>query len=67
MRPVIPEGEGPSTPLSIRFPEKLIARLDVVAKSTGNSRTEVILHLCRWGLDEYERQREEEAPKSQKR
>lgn len=48
-------------PLSLRFPAKLLARLDAVAKVTGHPRTDVILHLVRWGLDEYERQRAEEA------
>jgi hypothetical protein len=62
VRPVVPEGEGPTQVLSIRVPAKLIQRLDVVAKATGNSRTEVLLHLVRWGLDEYERQRSEEKP-----
>lgn len=61
MRPVIPESEGPTMPLSLRFPAKLLARLDAVAKVTGHPRTDVILHLVRWGLDEYERQRAEEA------
>lgn len=54
-------------PLSLRFPQKLLARLDAVAKVTGHPRTDVILHLVRWGLDEYERQRAEETAKSQKR
>jgi metal-responsive CopG/Arc/MetJ family transcriptional regulator len=47
-------------PLSLRFPAKLLARLDAVAKATKHPRTDVILHLVRWGLDEYERQRAEE-------
>lgn len=61
VKPVVPQGEGPTSPLSVKFPEKLIERLDEVAKATGNTRSSVILHLVRWGLDEYERQRAEEA------
>lgn len=67
MRPVIPDGEGPTTPLSIRFPQKLIEQLDAVAEATNNSRSEVVLHLVRWGLEEYERQRAEEQTASKKR
>lgn len=60
VRPVVPEGEGPTSPLSIRFPKKVIERLDEVAKATGNDRSTVILHLVRWGLEEFDRQRLDE-------
>lgn len=66
MRPIVPESEGPSRPLSIRFPEGIIKRLDEVAKQTGNDRSTVILHLCRWGLDEVERQQLEEKRRASK-
>ena len=67
VRPVIPAGEGPTTPLSIRFSERLIAQLDRVADDTGNNRSEVVVHLVRWGLEEYERQRAEEKDAAKKR
>lgn len=60
MKPVVPAGEGLAQPMSLRVPKKLIERIDAVAKATGNPRTETLLHLVRWALDEYERQREEE-------
>lgn len=60
MDPVIPVGEGHGKPLSIRFPLALLKRIDAAAKATGNNRTETILHLLRWALDEYERQRANE-------
>lgn len=57
--PIIPENEekGPSRPLALRFPVALIKRLDRAAAATGNSRTQVIIHLLRWGLDRYEQAR----------
>ena len=64
MRPVVPESEGPSEPLSIRFPVGLKRRVDAVAEETGNDRTNTILHLIRWALDEYERQQLEEKRRS---
>lgn len=67
VRPVIPDGEGPTTPLSIRFPERLIEQLDKVAAATSNTRSEVVLHLVRWGLEEYERQRNDEREAAKKR
>lgn len=51
---VVPEGEGIGHPLSVRYPEKLLARIDACAEETGNSRTDAILHLLRWALDRYE-------------
>lgn len=57
VKPVVPEGEGPGVPLSVRYPKGLLVRIDACAKDTGNSRTETLLHLLRWALDEYETQR----------
>lgn len=61
MKPVVPEGEGIAQPMSLRVPKKLVERIDAVAKATGNPRTETLLHLVRWALDEYDSQRAEEA------
>ena len=67
MKPVVPEGEGVAKPLSLRVPEKLIERIDAVAKATGNPRTDTIMHLLRWALDEYARQRAEETEEKRSR
>lgn len=54
---VVPENEGKlSAPVSLRIPEKLLARLDACAEETGNPRYEAILHLLRWALDAYEKE-----------
>lgn len=66
VKPVVPEGEGVAKPMSLRVPEKLIERIDTVAKETGNARTETLLHLVRWALDEYDAQRAAEDPKRKK-
>lgn len=52
--------------MSLRVPKKLTERIDAVAKATGNPRTETLLHLVRWALDEYDRQRAEEAERPKK-
>lgn len=67
MKPVVPEGEGVARPLSLRVPERLIERIDAVAKATGNPRTDTIMHLLRWALDEYGRQRAEESEEKRSR
>ena len=67
VKPVVPEGEGVAKPLSLRVPEKLIERIDAVAKATGNPRTDTIMHLLRWALDEYARQRAEETEEKRSR
>ncbi len=55
MSRIVPESEGPlSKPVSLRFPEKLLARLDACAERNGYSRGETILHLLRWALSEDE-------------
>ena len=63
VKPIVPLGEGKTSPLSIRFSEALMRRLDAVAKVTGNNRSETVLHLVRWALDEYGRQRAAEKEK----
>lgn len=57
MEPVVPPGEGPGQPLSMRVPEQLLKRVDAVAKETRNSRTDTVLHLLRWALNKYESER----------
>ncbi len=54
MNAVVPEGEGVGTSVTLRVPEKLLARLDACAKVTNNSRTDVILHLLRAALTQWE-------------
>lgn len=53
---IVPESEGKlSEPVSLRIPEKLLARLDACAERTGHARGETILHLLRWALSEDEK------------
>lgn len=63
--PVVPPSEGPSRVLSLRVPQRVLERVDAVAEDTGHDRTATVLHLLRWALDEYDRQRATE--KTQKR
>jgi metal-responsive CopG/Arc/MetJ family transcriptional regulator len=65
MKNVVPEGEGVGVPLSLRVPEKLLARLDACAEQTGNPRTETLLHLVRWALTQYENEQAQQ-PKPKK-
>lgn len=68
MRPVVPEGEGETTvQIGVRTPEKLLERIDRCAKETGNDRTATVLHLLRWALSQYEKERAEEAEASSKK
>lgn len=67
MDPVVPDGEGEGIPLSIRYPKKLLERVDSCAKGTGNNRTETIMHLLRWALTKYEGEREQESRSGKKK
>lgn len=58
MNAVVPEGEGVGTSVTFRMPEKLLARLDACAKATNNSRTDVICHLLRAALTQWESERD---------
>lgn len=58
-KPIVPAGEGPGVPLSVRYPKALLARVDACADATGNSRTDTIMHLLRWALDDYESKKNE--------
>lgn len=57
LKKIVPQGEGPGSPLSMRFPKALLKRLDACATATGNTRTEVVMHLLRWALESYETER----------
>lgn len=57
---VVPKGEGPTKPLSIRFPEKILKDIDRVASETNNDRTATIMHMLRWAVAEYKAQKEVE-------
>lgn len=65
VNPVVPPSEGPSTVLSVRVPQRLRERIERVAEETGHDRTTAVLHLLRWALDEYDRQRAEEKARKQ--
>lgn len=57
------ESEGSLEVLTLKVPVKLKARIDAAAKQTGNNRTQTMLALMRWALDQFEKQREEERKK----
>ncbi len=52
-----PKEEGDTVTTSLRMPRAMIARLDEIADESGYSRTEVILHFCRWAIQEWEAER----------
>lgn len=52
---VVPDGEGKaSEAITLRLPSKLLARVEKCAKETANTRTDAMLHLMRWALNQYE-------------
>lgn len=52
---IIPEGEGPlSQAITIRMPKKLLERIEKATRDTGNTRSDTILHLLRWGISAHE-------------
>lgn len=60
------EDEGELEVLTFKVPAKLKARIDAAAKETGNNRTQTMLSLMRWALDEYEAQKTGEGRKAGK-
>ena len=64
--PVFPEDEGELVLTALKLPKKLRDRIDAAAKATGNNRTQTVIALCRWALDQFEAQREEEKAKKKK-
>lgn len=66
VRPIVPDNEGPTTPLSIRLPAKLRERLKRIADATGNDLSTTMLHLVRWGCEETERQQMLERERAKK-
>lgn len=67
VHPIIPGGEGETTPVSARISLKLLKEIDAIAKETTNSRTDTILHMLRWAVSEYRRQRETEQADAKRR
>lgn len=55
MTPVLtrPVGTGEARPTSVRIPKSMLEEIDAAAKDTGLSRSETILQLLRWALDEH--------------
>lgn len=50
---VVPTGRaGPKKQVTIRYPLSILERIDEIAKSTHNSRSEVLLRLLTYALDE---------------
>lgn len=48
------EQKEPSVALGIRLRESTLKRTDAIAKAEGLSRNNVIEHLLRWALDQFE-------------
>jgi hypothetical protein len=58
--PVLPENEGELEVLSLKMPRKLRERIDAAAKTAGLNRTQTMLSLMRWALEQFDLQRAEE-------
>lgn len=58
MSPVLnrPVGTGEAVPTSIRMPESMLKEIDAAAKEMDLSRSEAMLQLLRWALNEHERE-----------
>lgn len=52
------ENEGPNVTTSLRVPVMMIEKLDRIAKAEGCTRTEAMLHLWRFGIQEWEAEQE---------
>lgn len=65
MAVIIPQGEEVvEQPITWRPTKQLLKRIEAAAKATGNNRSDVISHLVRWALDEFEHQQAEERQKA---
>jgi len=53
---ILPPFEGPAVPTSIRVPKKLLERLDEISRRSELTRSEVIVHILRWGCEQAESQ-----------
>jgi hypothetical protein len=54
---------GDTESVTMRFPRAMLKRVQVIADRSGHSRTEVVLHLLAWALDEYDREQGEQRKK----
>lgn len=54
-----PKAVGPEKSTTIRAPEALIDELDSIAEATGYSRTEVIVHFLKAGLELYKAEKKQ--------
>jgi len=63
---VFPEDEGELVLVALKMPEKFRDRLDAVSEAIGKNRTQTMLSLMRWALDEYDAQRGGEKPAESK-
>lgn len=52
------DNDGPNVTTSLRVPASMISKLDAIAKAEGCTRTEAMLHLWRYGIQEWEAERE---------
>lgn len=49
---ILPTGEGGKKPMSLRLPRTVIERIDALAKARRLTRTDVVLLMLRFCLDE---------------
>ncbi len=47
------EDSEPAVTTSLRVPPSMLRELDSIAKESGYSRTEVMLHFWTWAIQEY--------------
>lgn len=59
VRPILPpkENEGEPVTTSIRIPKGMLAKLDLIARESNYSRSEVMLHFFRWAIVEYDNEK----------
>lgn len=52
----LPEPKEKTRLVTLNMPESLIEELDGLARTTGNSRTKLIIHFCRAALEQLQQQ-----------
>lgn len=62
---ILPPKDDPETPVttSLRVPPSMIKDLDAIARESGYTRTEVMLHFWRWAIQEYRSEQKAKNPK----
>lgn len=57
--PVVPEKrwKKPLAQLGLRVPEDMLEEIDAAGDEAGYSRTETVIHLLTWALDEHKKEK----------